>query len=66
MAVSSDVSGLPSIASTESYHCPEPILMIVGGDPNKDWHVAVFVYVDGVGLRELPEVMCEGSASDNS
>jgi hypothetical protein len=56
---------MKSIASTESYHCPEPILMIVGGDPKRDWHVRAFVYVAGDGLQELPEVKDEGMSQDN-
>lgn len=51
-----DLEEMKSIANTESYHCPEPILMIIGGDPKKAWHVRVFVYVQTSGLLELPEV----------
>lgn len=61
-----DLAGMKSIASAGSYHCPEPILIIVGGDPKKDWHVKVFVYVAGEGLRELPEVKDERSSPDNA
>jgi integrative and conjugative element protein (TIGR02256 family) len=59
-----DRDEMKSIANTKSYHCPEPLLMIVGGDPKKDWRVTVFVYVAGEGLRELHEVKDEGSAPD--
>ncbi len=48
-----DLVEMKLIASTKSYHCPEPLLLIVGGDPNEDWHVRVFVYVIDEGLREL-------------
>ena len=51
-----DVAEMKLIANTESSHCPEPILMIVGGNPNTDRHVKVFVYVVGEGLSELPEM----------
>ena len=61
-----DLAEMRSITNTESYHCPEPILIIVGGDPKKVWHVKVFVYVAAEGLRELPEVKDEGSASHNA
>ncbi len=50
----------------DRHHCPEPILIIVGGDPKQDWHINVYVYVAGEGLRELPEVKNEGSAPDNA
>ncbi|HMP03958.1 MAG TPA: Mov34/MPN/PAD-1 family protein [Gemmatales bacterium] len=61
-----DLAEMRSISTTESYHCPEPILMIVGGDPKMEWHVKVFVYLPDEGLRELPEVKAEGSASDDA
>lgn len=51
-----DLTQMALIASTASYHCPEPILMILGGDPKANWHVRIFVYLAGEGLRELPEV----------
>jgi integrative and conjugative element protein (TIGR02256 family) len=55
-----DLAEMKSIANTESYHCPEPILIIVGGDPKKDWHVRVFVYVAQNGLQELQVAKDEG------
>ena len=61
-----DLSEMRSIATTESYHCPEPVLMIVGGDPKREWHLKVFVYLAGEGLRELPEVKADGSAHIDS
>jgi integrative and conjugative element protein (TIGR02256 family) len=61
-----DLAEMRSIATTESYHCPEPILMIVGGDPKKDWHVRVFVFLASEGPRELPEVKAGGSAPDDA
>jgi hypothetical protein len=30
------IKGTP-IASAESYHCPEPVLLIIGGDPQGSW-----------------------------
>ena len=51
-----DLAEMRSIANTESYHCPEPILLIVGGDPKENWHVKLFIYVARDGLLELPEV----------
>ena len=60
-----DLAEMRSISTTESYHCPEPLLMIVGGDPKKDWHIKVFVFLADEGLRELPEVKAGGSAPND-
>ncbi|MCE9562602.1 MAG: Mov34/MPN/PAD-1 family protein [Planctomycetes bacterium] len=61
-----DLAEMRSISTTESYHCPEPLLMIVGGDPKKDWHIKVFVFLAYEGLRELPEVKAGGSAPNDA
>lgn len=50
-----DLAEMGSIATSEAYHCPEPILMIIGGNPDDSWHVRVFVYAAAVGLLELIE-----------
>ena len=60
-----DVIGMKSIASSKSCHCPEPILLILGGDPNREWHLKVFVYLRGEGLRELPELGLSESENHN-
>src|SRR5262249_52669095 len=31
-----DLAEMKSISAAESHHCPEPLLLIVGGDPDKD------------------------------
>lgn len=52
-----DLSQMQRIAKTESYHCPEPILLIVGGDPHGSWTVRSIVCLAGgttTDLREEP------------
>ncbi len=39
-----DVSQMRRIASTESYQCAEPILLILGGDPRGSWKLHVEVH----------------------
>lgn len=39
-----DEDQLNKIANEESYHCPEPVLLIIGGDPAGDWSARAFVF----------------------
>ncbi|MCC6678238.1 MAG: Mov34/MPN/PAD-1 family protein [Phycisphaerales bacterium] len=47
-----DVSQMKVIASSPRYHCPEPVLVILGGEPGGDYllHVEVF----GLAGRRVP------------
>lgn len=38
---------LRSIARDPGYSCPEPILLIIGGNPSSDWAAAAFVFPEG-------------------
>lgn len=54
-----DISEMGEVATTESYRCPEPVLLIVGGDPGGDWQIRAFVFLRGrdfVELREGPKL----------
>jgi len=42
-ASAEDMRQLRDIARDRRYRCPEPILLIIGGDPKADWHVAAYV-----------------------
>lgn len=45
---SQDLKQLKSISQSNEYNCPEPVLVIVGGDPKKDWTLsATIVKSDG-------------------
>ncbi|WP_083968083.1 Mov34/MPN/PAD-1 family protein [Hyalangium minutum] len=53
-----DLQQLEIIASTADYRCPEPILLIVGGDPSGKWLVSAHVVPksrDAVPLQRLKE-----------
>lgn len=48
-----DINQLKEISVTESYKCPEPILLIIAGEPPKNWTFRVFVCVNGKEVIEL-------------
>lgn len=39
-----DISQLETIARCRKYKCPEPILVIVGGDPQGHWTMSVTIF----------------------
>jgi integrative and conjugative element protein (TIGR02256 family) len=49
----SDQEQMRRIAQDVGYHCPEPILFIVGGDPSGLWQVRIFVTSNDHHLIEL-------------
>lgn len=51
----SSVDLLQTKENSESklYQCPEPIIFILGGSPDRDWTCKSFVYVRNKGLIEL-------------
>jgi integrative and conjugative element protein (TIGR02256 family) len=53
---STDIEQLRAIADSSSYSCPEPLLLILGGDPDASYALRAFVYPQGKELIELSEV----------
>jgi len=39
-----DLNQMWEIASASQYHCPEPVLLILGGDPSSDWSACAYVF----------------------
>lgn len=39
-----DINQLRDIAHSKQYHCPEPVLLIIGGEPPKVWSARAFVF----------------------
>ena len=39
-----DLRQLQEIADSEHYHCPEPVLLIIGGDPQGDCSAVAYVF----------------------
>lgn len=50
---STDNTQLRRIATSTAYQCPEPVLLIVGGDPRGAWYIRAFVYLRRGGRVEL-------------
>ncbi len=48
-----DLEQIEEIAGAPVYSCPEPLLVIIGGDPREAWGYRVFVFVGEKGLIEL-------------
>jgi hypothetical protein len=34
-------------AKDPAYNCPEPVMLLVGGDPDSKWNVRAFVFPKG-------------------
>lgn len=43
-ASSVDIEQMRSISRSTTYNCPEPLLVILGGDPKSDWEVRSYVF----------------------
>ena len=48
-----DISEMSEVARNESNKCPEPVLIIIGGDPAGDWCLRAFVFLRGQPYVEL-------------
>ena len=48
-----DAKQMFSIASSPSYSCPEPILLIIGGNPSDRWEIKTFVFPQGSKVKEM-------------
>lgn len=51
-----DITQMAEIAEESSYQCPEPILLIIGGDPSEAWTARAFVSLQRVPFIELYHV----------
>lgn len=50
-----DISEMKRISKNKSVNCPEPILLILGGDPSKDWHLSITI-ISANRVISLPEI----------
>ena len=48
-----DIRQMRSVATSNDYRCPEPILVIIGGDPRATWSLGAFVFPQGSGPVKL-------------
>lgn len=42
-----DIRAMQTIARDEAYHCPSPILVILGGRPRTGWSISATLFRDG-------------------
>ena len=52
---STDVNQVKNNSKSESYHCPEVVMFIVGGDPANEWTCSSLVYSRQKSLIKLEE-----------
>jgi hypothetical protein len=52
-ASADDERQMLTIADDPRYHCPEPILLIMGGDPSGAWTMAAYVFTRSGGRLRL-------------
>jgi integrative and conjugative element protein (TIGR02256 family) len=50
-----DATQLKLFARAADYHCPEPILLIVGGDPRNEWILHARVYLREGASQDMEE-----------
>lgn len=48
-----DAIQMKTIALDAEYHCPEPVLLVVGGDPATAWEVGGYVFPQGTATVKL-------------
>lgn len=39
-----DIKQMQEISESEEYHCPEPVLLILGGNPQLNWSAGCYVF----------------------
>lgn len=50
-----DIDQMHEIANTSSYECPEPVMLILGGDPAGDYRIRAFVFPKGEMIEMTEE-----------
>ncbi|MEQ9442146.1 MAG: Mov34/MPN/PAD-1 family protein [Cyclobacteriaceae bacterium] len=50
---SQDLRQMNNIACSHSYNCPEPLLLILGGDPQAEYTIRVFVFKRNDVVKQL-------------
>jgi integrative and conjugative element protein (TIGR02256 family) len=44
---------MSSFATKRDLHCPEPVLLVIGGNPSAEWLARAYVYEQGISRREM-------------
>jgi integrative and conjugative element protein (TIGR02256 family) len=50
---STDLKQMRYVAEDAGHHCPEPIMLILGGDPKGRWTIRAFIFPRGRSWQEL-------------
>jgi integrative and conjugative element protein (TIGR02256 family) len=50
---STDLRQMQKVAEDDGHHCPEPIMLILGGNPNGSWTIRAFIFPRGKPWQEL-------------
>ncbi|MBD2212922.1 Mov34/MPN/PAD-1 family protein [Nostoc linckia FACHB-104] len=50
-----DINQMQNIGESNSYQCPELLLLIIGGDPTRQWNVKVYIFPRNSSMIELIE-----------
>ena len=50
-----DIEQMQQIADAPFYRCPEPLLLLIGGDPSAEWVMSVFVFPQKRSPLALPQ-----------
>ena len=58
-----DIAQMKCIAESTAYHCPEPILIIVGGMPPLNWEAVAYVFPRGQELVWLGQLTLKPQGS---
>jgi integrative and conjugative element protein (TIGR02256 family) len=50
---SADIKQMRIVAEDPGHHCPEPVMLILGGNPKSSWTIRAFVFPRGKPWQEL-------------
>ena len=53
-----DISQIRKISKNKKYQCPEPALLVLGGNPQANFDLEVFVYSTDFGRIRLKQIGC--------
>jgi integrative and conjugative element protein (TIGR02256 family) len=48
-----DINQMVNISKSAGYSCPEPLLIVIGGNPASQWNLRAFVFYDNSNYVEL-------------
>ncbi|MNL67941.1 hypothetical protein D3C87_1925910 [compost metagenome] len=54
-----DVKQMNAISTNQLMNCPEPIMIIIGGDPKQKYSVSVSLFMKGKETIQLKEYKAE-------